>query len=163
MRLDQVPTELHDIVAAPAASWWPLAPGWYALVALLTLSLSALVIWLHRYLRSRRVRNHMLKQLRQPQPNCQQVTLLIKQACLGYLPRQSISELSGDDWINFLLTPLSSKQQQQWQALLRTAVRESYVASTDPSTVAEYQKFARYWLHLSLPNKVKQLQGAGHV
>ena len=163
MRLDQVPTELHDIVAAPAASWWPLAPGWYALVALLTLSLSALVIGLYRYLRSRRVRNYLLKQLRQPQANCQQVTLLLKQACLGYLPRDSVSELSGDAWVNFLLLPLSNKQQQQWQALLHTAMRESYVASKDPSTVAEYQKFARYWIRLSLPNKLKQLRGAGHV
>lgn len=45
---------LHDIRLPEPVSWWPLAPGWWALVALLLLAAAALLGWRILQRRSRR-------------------------------------------------------------------------------------------------------------
>lgn len=162
--IDATPlTELHDIVPAPAAEWWPLAPGWYAVVVVVLVLLLASLIGGSRYISRRRVQRAAMRHLQHPLGDCQKITLALKQACLGYVPRRRIAALQGMQWVEFLLAPLPAKQQQQWRQFLIDATVVSYRQQKDQSTADEYQRFARYWIHYALPHRVITNGGSHHV
>lgn len=149
--IDQQPlAELHDIVAAPAASWWPLAPGWYAaaLLVLLMVVLSSRALW--RYHQRRRLRNLALRALRLPFTDFNAITLTLKQACLGYFDPQQIAQLSGQQWFAFLQQQLPSRVQAQYAAALEQLQQVAYQPSSRSDCDA-YQAFARAWLRHALP------------
>jgi hypothetical protein len=149
--IDQQPlAQLHDIVAAPAASWWPLAPGWYAaaLVVLLIVVLTSRALW--RYHQRRRLRNLAIRKLRQPLTDFNAITLTLKQACLGYFDAQRIAQLSGPRWFAFLHQQLPSRWQAQYAAALEQLQQAAYQPSSSIDCHA-YQAFARTWLRHALP------------
>jgi hypothetical protein len=141
--------QLHDIVAAPAAHWWPLAPIWYLVAALLIalVVLTATAIW--RWQRRRRVRNAALRALWQPLPDINAITLVLKRACLGYFPANRIAALTGPAWFSFLIEQLPATAQQQQRQILTQLAQQAY--QQHPSNCAEYQQLARFWLHHALP------------
>src|SRR5690554_814208 len=122
--------QLQDIVVAPAAHWWPLAPGWYVLIAS-TLVLIVLSVWaLWRALKRRRARRQALWQLSrlQQQPNValNDISLLLKQAALAYFPRASISNTDNHAWWQFVQSQLSARQQQRYQSLIDALQQATY-------------------------------------
>lgn len=143
--------ELHDIVAAPAAHWWPLAPGWYALAVLL------LALWLGaawctwRWWQRRRVRNAALKALATSGAEINAITLLVKQACLGYFPAEQIAALSGPAWFSFMAQQLPAKTAPALRQQLASLADCGYQPHQQSQTSADYQQLARYWLRHALP------------
>ncbi len=105
----------HDI------SWWPLAPAWWLLLALLML-LAGVVGWLavryHRQRQQRRIRHQLqafvMRQLadirRQYQQHhmagqtCAQASLLLRRACLYAFDKQPVASLYGQAWLDVLTT-----------------------------------------------------------
>ncbi|WP_164742375.1 DUF4381 domain-containing protein [Pseudidiomarina mangrovi] len=142
--------ELHDIVAAPAASWWPLAPAWYVLIVLAMVALVTSAIALNRYYQHRRVRRAALRALRQPASNFNAITLVLKQACLGYFDANHVASLSGAAWFGFLLQQLPRRTQPQQRALLQQLQQSAYQPTSNVSC-EQYQQLARYWLRHALP------------
>jgi hypothetical protein len=98
---------LNDIILPAAVSWWPLAPGWYVLAALL---LVVLLVWLYRSIRRYRFNRYRrqalieLNQLKQLQPVAAVKGLpeLLKRTALAVFPRQQVASLSGKEWSDFL-------------------------------------------------------------
>lgn len=92
---------LHGIVEpAPVSLWWPLAPGWWAVLALLALA-TAIGIW--RFVRARRLnayRRQGLAELDITPP--QELPALLKRVALSAYPRDEVAGLTGDRWIEFL-------------------------------------------------------------
>ncbi len=102
-------SRLHDIVLPDAVSWWPLAPGWYA-VFTLTLLLLGLALWWgwHRW-HKRRYRRRALAELRRLRDGdhdlrwaATQILILLKRTALAAYPRAQVAGLSGDPWWAFL-------------------------------------------------------------
>jgi uncharacterized protein DUF4381/uncharacterized protein DUF58 len=103
---------LHDLVVPPAVSWWPVAPGWYVVVALvLTLGLAfawrAWVRW--RAAAYRRAALAELADLEaraaddgQREAVLRQVPPLLKRTALAAFPREAVAPLSGSAWLGFL-------------------------------------------------------------
>lgn len=103
---------LHDIVVLDAAPWWPPAPGWY-LLALLVLLVAAwfLVISLKHWWRNR-YRTAALKELNSLRQSIgksgdQPTTVaalnrILKRVALAAWPRERVSQLAGQAWIDFL-------------------------------------------------------------
>ncbi|MDX1524706.1 MAG: DUF4381 domain-containing protein [Pseudidiomarina maritima] len=159
---------MHDIVAAPAAHWWPLAPGWWVLT-LLVLVVFISVSWLSwRAWQRRRPQRAALKQLKQsPADSLGQLNLQLKQAALGYFPRSQIGALQGALWWQFLAQQLPPRQQQQLAELLQQGPQLSYQkAPLTPQQLADYQRFALLWVQHALPPKPKRsaapVQGGQH-
>lgn len=156
--------DMNDIVTAPAASWWPLAPGWYLLALLVVTLLVLTTVLIVRRHRRRRIRNAALNQLQQQPPtSLPAVTLLLKQAMLGYFPATRVSALSGSDWWPFLVQQLPPRRRTEAKAWLTPIQQQNF---RDPASgtqayqeaVDSYRKFARYWLRTALPPQ----RGAGH-
>src|SRR5690554_245015 len=144
--------QLHDIVSAPAASWWPLAPGWYALALATTVLLVSLVWWLLRSIRQRRARKAALRQLYalQQQPaelSLSTISLLLKQAAKAYYPASSLHNTQTKQWWLFLQSQLSNRQQQKFHDLLNALPQVVYQPpSAQQPWLADYHNFAQVWL-----------------
>ncbi len=143
--------DLNPIIAAPAASWWPLAPGWYiAAVIALTLVVLLGVITV-RSIRRRRVRKAALRKL-QPQLALNELNLLLKQACMGYYPRHRLAQLSGQQWRDFLLQHLSERKAAQYYDLLIDVEQAAYAPKTATTDLQQrYFNFSKMWLKHALP------------
>lgn len=98
---------LNDIVLPAAVPWWPLAPGWYALLALSILLIAFYTYRAIRLYRANRYRRAALKQLRYLQTQAPSVAataipVLLKQTALAVFPRKKVAALSGSEWSDFL-------------------------------------------------------------
>jgi len=109
------PTELplRDIHLPADIGWWPLAPGWWLLLAmtlLLALGLGLLV----RFRRRRRLRRLALAQLGNLQTLegnqlAAALSRLLRQAALAHFPRHQVAGLTGAAWLQFLDRPFSDQ------------------------------------------------------
>ena len=106
----QIP--LRDLHLPDAISWWPLAPGWWFVIAV---ALVVLVYFLRRY-RARRARGaarrYALRQLDVLVAEFGQhgdavafsrgMSELLRRTMLAYAPRGEVAGLTGDAWIEWL-------------------------------------------------------------
>ncbi|CAB0149563.1 hypothetical protein PSI9734_00133 [Pseudidiomarina piscicola] len=150
--------QLHDIVAPPAAHWWPLAAGWYIVAGAVLLIITLLTWWLVRRYRLRRVRRAALRQL-SPRLPLNTTTLVLKQACLGYFPSSQMAGLTGSSWRTFLLQQLATRNAADFAELLTSVEQAAYQPHTSELDALQqrYYQFARLWLKRALPPKQRQL------
>jgi len=97
---------LNDIVAPGAVPWWPLAPAWYVVAALIGGALLVLtVVWLRRWQRNR-YRRHALLELSAIRAGSAGalplLPALLKRTALAVWPRETVAALSGAGWHRFL-------------------------------------------------------------
>lgn len=104
--------QLRDIHGAPPAPFWPPAPGWWILAALVLL-LAAWVGWkLWRAWRVKQRRRSLLTHLHAlrstcdpasaPQSYLSSVNRLLKVAAMRAFPAEAPGSLQGEDWVAFL-------------------------------------------------------------
>lgn len=146
--------DMNDIVSAPAATWWPLAPGWYVLAGI-AITLLVILVWiLVRRWQQRRMLRLALRQLAsQPTTDTAATTALLKQALLAYYPRTRIAQLQGADWWLFLQQQLPNKAAQRWQPVIEQVAATYYAAHTESTIATEYHRYAQFWLRQALPPK----------
>ena len=92
--------------------WWPPAPGWWILGALLITLCVLGGIWLVRRYRANRYRRAGLRQLARLQQQATQgedtsdhvaaLNQLLKAVALRGFPRSQVASASGADWLEFL-------------------------------------------------------------
>jgi len=98
---------LHDIVVPPPVSWWPPAPGWYAVAVLGFAALMLLAYQSWKRWRRNRYRGEALRELQRlrkaaAQADLRQLPVLLKRAALSAWPRNEVAALVGADWHRFL-------------------------------------------------------------
>ena len=105
-------SQLRDIQLPTAISWWPPAPGWW-IVAAIVLGLACLWVW---YIRRRYLQNSFRRQasqlLQQHFDNwqhqhedhlyLQQLNGVLKRIALLRYPEVDVASLSGEHWTVFL-------------------------------------------------------------
>ena len=107
---EQIP--IRDLHLPAEIGWWPLAPGWWVLLALvmaglLWLAYRGFVRW--RANRARRVALRQLRAIaaeyaaeRDAVATSRQLSELLRRALLAYAPRSIIAGLTGERWLEFL-------------------------------------------------------------
>jgi hypothetical protein len=105
-------SQLRDIHGAPEAPFWPPAPGWWVLAALLLAAVAWAVAALLRRWRARRRRQELLRQLetlrdrhdprQEPGAWLASVSRLLKVTALRAFPDASPGTLTGPAWAEFL-------------------------------------------------------------
>ncbi|VAX05952.1 FIG00657500: hypothetical protein [hydrothermal vent metagenome] len=102
---------LRDIHLPDPISWWPLAPGWWGLLALILLLIGLFL--LGRYLYRRRVVRRAARKalaLLQTQHQAHQddhrlaieLSVLLRRISLSQYPREDVASLTGATWLHFL-------------------------------------------------------------
>lgn len=103
---------IRDLHLPEPVGWWPLAPGWWILIAIAVLGLAWLLMRALRRHRRGRARRFALRELKRIEARYERgdnvVTLsremseLVRRAMLAYAPRTDVAGLTGDDWLRWL-------------------------------------------------------------
>ncbi len=108
------PAELpiRDLHLPDPVSFWPLAPGWWVLIALVAIGLVVLLrkaLQAHRESAARRL---ALRQLKQHAGDymrhgnavqlATELSELLRRTMLAYAPRQEVAGLTGEEWLSWL-------------------------------------------------------------
>ncbi len=92
-------SQLHDIQLPAPIAWWPLAPGWYLLIALLValIVLSARFFWQRK---KRALKREALRLLMEA--DYASASTLLRRLALYQYPDENIAGLRGESWLAFL-------------------------------------------------------------
>ncbi len=138
--------------APPPLGWWPLAPGWWGLMALLLMTLMLMMWWRQRRLRPsvKRWQRMALRELAQLQATDNDTTLarglqqLLRRYAIARYGRDTVAALSGEAWIAFVVRHGGSDWAgDSGRALLRCAYGGKATPSAAPATPADRER----WLH----------------
>ena len=107
---EQIP--LRDLHLPEAIGWWPLAPGWWVVIALLAIGAGFLIRRYWQVWARGAARRHALQALGQITADFEQhhdavtfsanLSELLRRTMLAYAPRQDIAGLTGDQWLAWL-------------------------------------------------------------
>jgi len=132
MQPEQLP--LHDIhLPEPISFLWPLAPGWWLLLAVVLLLILA-SIWLLRWFKApKRIALRHLKKLEKaysddPKKLVQEISTLLRRFYITKYPRKEVASLTGQAWLEFLGKPLLTKN--QGRCLIDAPYRENVEIDT---------------------------------
>lgn len=106
----QIP--LRDLHLPDAISWWPLAPGWWAVIAVALIGLGFLLrLWLRARADSA-ARRYALRQLEDIVQAYDEhrnlvrfgasLSNLLRRTMLAYAPRLDVAGLTGEAWLRWL-------------------------------------------------------------
>lgn len=142
--------QMHDIIIPPAVSYWPLAPGWYAL-GLLVLTYGiylGLKVW-STYQKNlyRREALEVLSTLNEEDASKNISTLLglMKRVGLQHFGREKVAALSEDAWWNFMETHSKVKVKTEVRKLSKT-ILYSPDAQATVEDVKAVKKMAKVWI-----------------
>lgn len=103
---------IRDLHLPDMTGWWPLAPGWWFLIALAVLGLVVLVRRSYRRWQHNAPRRLALKRLAAISDEFEQgisavllgkeLSELTRRAMLAYAPRDEVAGLTGDEWLQWL-------------------------------------------------------------
>ena len=108
------PTEipLRDLHLPEAIGWWPLAPGWWLLIAIALAGLGYLLLRAWRSRQFHAPRRHAIVELtslearylshHDPVLLGQQLSELLRRGMLAYAPRHEVAGLTGESWLAWL-------------------------------------------------------------
>lgn len=144
--------QLRDIHAAPEVPWWPPAPGWWLLAAILLVALA----WLARRLLAR-YRAHQRRQrllhfiewvetevdpVEAPGQYLADHNRIFKLVALRAFPDADCAQMAGDEWVGFLRSHLGGGEELEPLAALAEGPYRP-AAEFDP---AELSRLLRRWV-----------------
>jgi hypothetical protein len=114
---------LHPLRSPELIGWWPLAPGWWVLIALVILAACALGFFIYRRYRANAYRRQALLQLQALHKQWETdadvsgylgaLNALLKSVALRAFPGRNVASLSGQPWVDFLSETLPPKSSCQ--------------------------------------------------
>ena len=110
--MQQTALPLRDLHLPETVGWWPLAPGWWALIVVVAAGLGWLLLKYRQQRRLSAARRYALKQLKRYADSYRkhrnavllgaQLSELTRRTMLAYAPRAKVAGLTGEDWLAFL-------------------------------------------------------------
>ena len=167
--------QLAGVTLGEPISWWPLAWGWWVLIAL---SLIAIGFGIRAYIRHRkrtlRMRQALqdLADLDQHANNFMQEAHAVLKGCvIAYWPKHQVASLNNQQWAHFLHDSLIAKgKQSEEQASSLSQAIASYELSLYASAEHAQKPNAEdvvlnitQWIKLATPPKQSAVQEAKHV
>ena len=140
--------QLAPAHAPPPLGWWPLAPGWWVLLALLVAA--GVGLWLWRRSPAGRLRRNGLRELARVQSTtvgdaalAQALEHLVRRYAVARYGRQAVAGLSGTRWLAFAITHGAT----QWQGVAGEALLQAaYGGTPQPSERDKWVAGARGFL-----------------
>lgn len=145
---------LADIHLQQAPGIWPLAWGWWLVIAAVLIAVLLAIYWL-------RLRNDRLAAQQEAlvalKHACSiaELNTLLKRAALSYYPRQDVAGLTGERWLAFLDSQLAPVQQG---FMAQSALWQQGAYSNTPCSETDLNQaksLATRWLKQALPAKRK--------
>ncbi|HEY8940132.1 MAG TPA: DUF4381 domain-containing protein [Cellvibrio sp.] len=180
MQPNQSPLDqLADIHLPDSVSWWPLAPGWWAILALLAVALIFIFLW-----RRRLTQNHYRTLAQQELENIyshyqhtknataflHEISVLLRRTALTAHPKTFNASIKGKAWLEWLDRVCPNPAMQFNSAVGEQLLTASYQKDPQVDATALYH-LCRAWLlqhrnyrqKLPAPKPVKAVVEANHV
>lgn len=142
-------SQLRDLHAPPPIDWWPPAPGWWLLLAIVLAVAIGAGLWYRRRRQRHAYRRHAreeLDNLRRTQgASVAALNALLKRTALQIYGRDAVAHLHGDAWVAFLrrqCPALGSSHQSTLDAL----TCGPYTPDADQPATAELLAACGQWL-----------------
>lgn len=140
--------ELRDIHLPNAVGMWPPAPGWWILAALAIVAITYLIYRLYQRRLQAKFWVTASQELQKQIANAEltgQIALhacndILKRAAIHGYPNQSIAELSGNSWLEWLVKHNFNFAQRD------QLLTQWYQNDTDPQLVNAFQQASLVWL-----------------
>jgi len=142
--------QLKDIHLPDAISWWPLAPGWWVVIALTIAALWWAVTWYLRHRRRNAYRQFALKELTvltAENANEQDIILLLRRTAIS----SSVSHVAMDKSVKEFLISLNNSSKEPYfdQQLCLYLNEMAYQANPKPLTEPDRAKLvsaSKLWI-----------------
>ena len=166
----QLLSQLKDIHLPETPSAWPLAIGWWMLIALLILMLVGLCYFIRRHLRIRKQKKmlftefSMLEEKLQQSPTktvISETNILLRRMALLFYPNTKVASLTSSDWLEFL--DKSGETQEFSQGAGRILIDAPY-RSEDIEKEFKADKLIaliHHWLSKNAQKSTKGQKGGG--
>ncbi|HEY5953361.1 MAG TPA: DUF4381 domain-containing protein [Terrimicrobiaceae bacterium] len=92
---------LHDIITPPTVPWWPPAPGWYVLGAIVLLLVLVFLLRLWLRWRANAYRREALRAL-EAASDTAAISALLRRTALAESSHSEIAVLHGNSWVDWL-------------------------------------------------------------
>ena len=139
---------LHDLVMPVPVSWWPPAPGWVIVSALLVMVLGWWLIRTIQHWQSNSYRREALVLLEKIGGSEAELPTLIKRVALSAYPRERVASLTGEQWLAFLdqtgHTDVFTMGAGRW--LARLAYEPQLTASLSTTELNGLRTAVRDWI-----------------
>lgn len=110
--MDETALPLRDLHLPDPVGWWPLAPGWWGVIAILVLVLGYVFRRVYRRWQINAPRRYAMRELaryeadylvhRDPVALGKQLSELLRRGMLAYAPREEMAGLTGNEWLAWL-------------------------------------------------------------
>ena len=110
--MDETALPLRDLHLPDVIGWWPLAPGWWVVVAILGAVLGYILLRTYRRWQFNAPRRYAMRELahyeaeylkhRNPVTLGKQLSELLRRGMLAYAPREDVAGLTGGNWLAWL-------------------------------------------------------------
>lgn len=144
---------LHDIVTPAPVSWWPPAPGWWALAAALLIAAGILGFRSWQTWRANTYRRVALGRL-QRATTLGEIAEILKRAALAAYPRPEVAPLSGAAWLKWL----QKTQNERATEPVEEALGQGVYAETNGRDVTQAAQFAENWVRRHRPGRTLEIQ-----
>ena len=142
---------LRDIHLPDPIGWWPLAPGWWGVLGLVSL-LIVILVFVFRHKRRVTPIELALHELSLLEANpaisareqLESLSVLMRRVALTLYPREDVAGRVGEDWLNWLNSATSEAQFDG--DLGKILVFGLYSESQSSTSVAELLAMYRKWL-----------------
>ena len=140
---------LHDLVLPPAVPWWPLAPGWYAVIALALVAAAWMTLSVWRRWQANAYRREAMRELASLQ-SAEAIAELLRRTALAIAPRPEIAQRTGSAWLDWLVAQSPEPMPDTVRVQLTAGVYGPPAAGEGIDTLRDY---AARWiaLHQSPP------------
>ncbi|MCJ8296260.1 MAG: DUF4381 domain-containing protein [Colwellia sp.] len=149
-----VQLQLHDIHVPEQVTNFPIAPGWWLLLALILIA----AFWsFKKFKQKKRLnanKNQALAVLASNQTlSAKECISLLKCTAMQYFSRQQLAKLYGDNFQGFLMQQLPQKYQVNFIELSTPAFQGQYQAQQEPNADIDLacRQAAKLWLTYALP------------
>jgi len=149
--------DLRDIHAAPPPAFWPPAPGWWVLAAVLLGLLTVLTVWgyrRYRAIRQKRQIMHEIDQVTNRYANkynamfVAEISTLLRRVALQRYDRAQVAPLTGAAWLRFL--DGTGGEGEFEKGVGRILEAGPYQSSTGEVPAEELLVLARQWVSKNL-------------
>ena len=146
---------LRDIHLPGEISFWPPAPGWWILVALIIAAVAG-GIWLYRHnrqlkLSATRMAREQLQLIvaryqsdKDPLELIQQLSVLLRRLSISLYPRTEVASLTGQAWLEFL--DRQSAQQNFSTGSGRLLSEAPYRRTVDAAEAEQVLQYCQQWI-----------------
>jgi hypothetical protein len=138
---------LHDLALPPEVPWWPPAPGWYAVIAIVLAAAAWLAFRAWKHWRSNAYRRAALQELKSLDTPAA-IAELLRRTALAIAPRPVIADLTGLAWPDWLARQCPEPMPEIVRTQLTAGI---YQAPSPNPDLAPLKTYATRWITCHQP------------